>query len=389
MVIAAEAFHELSPAAKAQAFETLKAHPDFAKWTNAYHPNPRFDLATYVFMRSSTWPDEIRKTDNEYDHPEWHFIDYPLRPPHFVFEPDARPTNNVLFGIQQSEQTLGDTNAMPQARAAAMSWLVHLIGDLHQPLHAESLFTETYTNGDRGGNDFFVKPAQFGIRLHAFWDGLLGTSASLATQWKYAATLENEFPRSSLPELTTDLTPQSWSLESRTLAINQAYLQGDLKGGTDADAAPSLPDGYPKNAKAVAERQGALAGFRLADEIQKYLKFNGEVPLLPENTNALVETEIKKISALEAKKYYDETMIVTGKVVNVSRRPNITILDIDQPYPNAPLTAVIFQENVGQFGDLQKFRNQAVEITGTITEYHNKPEIILESTNQLKAVEPK
>jgi hypothetical protein len=84
MVIAAEAYRELAPELKAQAFDVLKAHPDFSKWTNAYHPNPNFDLATYVFMRSSTWPDEIRRKGNKYDHPNWHFIDihsdHPISP---------------------------------------------------------------------------------------------------------------------------------------------------------------------------------------------------------------------------------------------------------------------------------------------------------------------
>ena len=50
---------------------------------------------------------------------------------------------------------------------------------------------------------------------------------------------------------------------------------------------------------------------------------------------------------------------------------------------------MIFQENVSQFGDLQKLKNQAVEINGTITEYHDKPEIILETPSQVKMVDGK
>jgi hypothetical protein len=95
-VIAAEAYRELTPELKAETFAALQAHPDFAKWTNSYRPNANFDLAAYVFMRSSTWPDEIRRSGNKYDHPNWHFIDYPIRPPAFALEPDARPTDNVL-----------------------------------------------------------------------------------------------------------------------------------------------------------------------------------------------------------------------------------------------------------------------------------------------------
>jgi DNA/RNA endonuclease YhcR with UshA esterase domain len=62
---------------------------------------------------------------------------------------------------------------------------------------------------------------------------------------------------------------------------------------------------------------------------------------------------------------------------------------LDQPFPDSPFSAVIFPENVSQFGDLQKLKNQSVEINGTVTEYRNKPEIILESSNQVKVVDGK
>ena len=229
-VIAAEAYRELSPKMKAEVFAVLKAHPDFPKWEKAYNPNAAFDLPAYVFMHSSTWPDEIRRKGNQYDHPNWHFIDYPLRPPAFPFEPDAKPADNVLFGVAECEKTLSDTNAAPEVRAVSLSWLIHLIGDLHQPLHCESLFNDAYPHGDKGGNDFYVKPGQTGVRLHGLWDGLLGKSSNPRTQWNHAIELQGEFPSASLPELTNHTTPKAWSLESRELAIDNGYLRGNLKG---------------------------------------------------------------------------------------------------------------------------------------------------------------
>jgi hypothetical protein len=252
----------LSPKLKAQVFAVLKQHPDYTKWASAYHPNANFDLAAYIFMRSSTWADEIRRSGNQYDHPNWHFIDYPLRPPDFALEPGPKPTDDVLFGVAECEKTLGDTNAAPELRAAELAWLIHLIGDMHQPLHCASLFNDAYPKGDRGGNDFYVRPAQAGVRLHGIWDGLLGTAINPRIQWNYAIKLESEFPRSSLMELTNHTTPKEWSLESRELAIDKGYLRGTLKGSTDEDDAPSLPPDYLKNAKVVAEKQGALARCR-------------------------------------------------------------------------------------------------------------------------------
>lgn len=386
-VIAAEAWRQLSPVLKAEAIEVLKTHPDYAKWQSAYHTNASFDIFAYVFMRSSAWPDEIRRAGNKYDHPNWHFIDYPLRPPGFAFEPGPKPEDDVLYGVAQCEKVLSDTNANSELRAASLSFLVHLVGDMHQPLHCASLFTAVYPNGDKGGNDFYVMPGQRGVRLHGIWDGLLSTSANPRTQWNYATEIDAKYSRTSLPELASHTTPKEWSLESRELAIEKAYLRGELKGAKDAADAPKLPADYTKEAKSVAEKQGALAGYRLADEITKYLKCAGTVPLLPVNTVSAAPRALPtRIGCAEAKNYYDETMVVTGKVVAVSVRPTVAILDFDKPYPNSPFTAVIFPENVGQFGDLQKFNNQNVEISGTITEYRGKPEIILESTNQVKVV---
>ncbi|HTV40391.1 MAG TPA: S1/P1 nuclease [Candidatus Sulfotelmatobacter sp.] len=388
MVIAAEAFRQLPPELKAQAFEVLKAHPDYEQWIKAYHPNPNIDLATYVFMRSSTWPDEIRRSGSPFDHPEWHFIDYPLRPPSFPIEPDSQPTNDVLFGVAQCEKTLSDTNADTVLRAVYLSFLIHLIGDMHQPLHCESFFSDAYPNGDRGGNDFYVRLDQGGVRLHGIWDGLLGTSQNPVTRWRYAFKIQVDYPRASLPELRKDTTPKEWSLESRKLAIEYGYLDGHLKGSTNAESALPLPEGYLRAAEAVAERRGALAGYRLTDEIETYLKFAGTLPLLPPNTNTVAQALPKEIGTTQAADYYDDDMVVTGRVVDVSMRSSIVLLNLDKPFPNSPFTAVIFDEDFGRFGDFQKYKGHEVEISGNITEYHDKPEMILESPREIKIIDP-
>jgi hypothetical protein len=390
ILIAAEAYRELSPEVQAQVFEVLKAHPNFEKWEKVYHPNTNMDLPTYVFLRCSTWPDEIRGSGIQYDHPNWHFMDYPLRPPSFPFEPAPLPTNDVLFGVAQCEKVLSDTNANPEARAAYLSYMVHLVGDMHQPLHCASYFTDAYPKGDRGGNDFYVSINGVGLRLHGIWDGLLGSGVNRRALWNYAVALQTKFPRSSLPELTADTTPTSWSLEGRKLAIQYGYLNGDLKGSRNQDDAPPLPPGYMAAAKDVAEHQAAKAGYRLADEIQTYLKWSTDLPLLPPNTNNVAEMAIPaQVSPADVSKYYDETLVVTGKVASVSVTPGIDFIKFEQPTTEPPFTAVIFREHTGQFGDLKKLTGQEVQISGTATDFHDKPEIILVSTNQLKTIDDK
>jgi len=273
MVIAAETWHELSPGLRNEVTELLKAHPEYEKWKESFQPGAaNLDLAEYVFMRASTWPDEIRRHHSKFDHPQWHYINYPLKPPKFPIEPGPSPADDIIYGIEQCEKILGDTKSSSEERAVYLSWIIHLIGDLHQPLHCSALVNETYLAGDKGGNDFYAKPGSRGIKLHSLWDGLLGTSGKPQSRINYALEIQSEHPRKSLPELKAAKTPKEWSLESRDLAIEQAYLRGKLTGSTRAEDAPGLPEGYTKAAKLVAEKQAALAGYRLADDIREHLK---------------------------------------------------------------------------------------------------------------------
>jgi hypothetical protein len=135
-VIAAEAYCQLPSPLQKKVTEILKAHPDYQKWEKSFaSESGNLDLPTFIFMRSSTWADEIRRGKSPYNHPKWHYVDYPLNPPKFPLEPGPDPTDDILYGIGQCEKILADTKATPEERAVYLSWLIHLIGDMHQPLH--------------------------------------------------------------------------------------------------------------------------------------------------------------------------------------------------------------------------------------------------------------
>ena len=102
--------------------------------------------------------------------------------------------------------------------------------------------------------------------------------------------------------------------------------------------------------------------------------------LSAEDANATVPL---KIGAGEAASHYDQEMIVTGKVAQVTIRPTVTFLNLDKPYPDSPFTVVIFPKQRPLFGDLDALRRKSIEVRGTIKKYNDKPEIVLEQTNQL------
>ena len=94
-----------------------------------------------------------------------------------------------------------------------------------------------------------------------------------------------------------------------------------------------------------------------------------------------------KIGALAATHYYDQTVVVTGKVVQVTIRPAVTFLNLDQPYPDSPFAIVILHGKSGYEGDVNSLRGKSIEILGKIKNYHDKPEILLERTNQLTVLD--
>ena len=90
-----------------------------------------------------------------------------------------------------------------------------------------------------------------------------------------------------------------------------------------------------------------------------------------------------KIGTLDATNFYDQTMIVTGNVVQVTIRPSVTFLNLDKPFPNSPFAIVIIHGKSSYYGDANALKGKSVEIRGKIKNYKDKPEIVLDSTNQL------
>lgn len=95
----------------------------------------------------------------------------------------------------------------------------------------------------------------------------------------------------------------------------------------------------------------------------------------------------KKISAAQAKEHVNETLTVTGKVAQVSTTSRMVYLNLEKRYPDSPFTGVIFADKTNEFRGLEKLNNMQVELTGKITAYRDKPQIVLTSSNQIQVVE--
>jgi DNA/RNA endonuclease YhcR with UshA esterase domain len=95
----------------------------------------------------------------------------------------------------------------------------------------------------------------------------------------------------------------------------------------------------------------------------------------------------RSISAREARAHVHESATVKGKIAEVYRTERVVHLNFERAFPDQPFTAVIFANRTNLFPKIDDLKNKTVEVTGTITEYRNRPEIILTRTNQLRVLE--
>ncbi|MDB5294487.1 MAG: Nuclease [Phycisphaerales bacterium] len=278
MVVGAIAYDVLAkdhPKALAAALAALRQHPQYddvlAKRLEAV---PEADRDRYLFMVAARWADDVRDKP-EYHHGPWHYVDVPYVPPaeaKRVKPPEVDPNgDHLLTALKANEAILRAADADPKAKAVAVCWVMHLVGDAHQPLHAVSLYAERYPEGDRGGNSFHVRAEAGGsvLNLHSLWDGLILGSQTYRDAANAATELRNRpaFSPDKLKRALAERDPKKWVQESYHLAIDVVYRRGDLRGSTDRSDGPVLPGDYLPAAKAVAERRVVLAGYRLAAEL--------------------------------------------------------------------------------------------------------------------------
>jgi hypothetical protein len=215
----------------------------------------------------SVWADEIRGTSAS--RPRWHYEDLPVcgaieRPLH------CRDDECNTAQLRRLARVLADTRAPPRERNEALKWVVHLVGDIHQPLHAAD-------NSDHGGNE--VQVALAGVRtrgrlsLHGAWDNelvrLALDSRSRQQPPRDIAALAAEADR--LTARAGEGSPEGWALESNALARKVAY---DFPGFACNRVPPGiviLDRAYQERALPVVRERLLLAGARLAGLLNETL----------------------------------------------------------------------------------------------------------------------
>lgn len=277
MVVAAIAYDHLTPETKTRVSTLLKLNPKYQDWINGVAADQQDEIA---FMKAATWPDYIKhatgyKDDGETPtdpgaaqnigysdklmHKYWHYIDIPFSPDNTPLVQPQEP--NAKTQIAAFRKTVADKNASDELKSYDLVWLLHLVGDVHQPLHATSRFTADAPNGDRGGNSVVLTTSP--KELHAVMDDVLGTGSDPSKAITYASKIAA--PSKTKAAISDE---SKWINESFLAAKKSVYVDpvGVGLGPYTLDAT------YRANVRKVAKSRVALAGVRLANLINGELK---------------------------------------------------------------------------------------------------------------------
>jgi hypothetical protein len=302
MTVTKLAWDQLDAKERRAILDLLKNHPHWDRYFQTIAKPANVAEAEFTMGLASTWPDWLRgfakSKDDEgkkiylFHKGPRHYINWPFVNPRDAEQfkdnlPGTDPKDDVIKGINKVRDELKATDKFsPKYRAVSLCWLLHLAGDIHQPLHNIGFISKYSPQGDMGGNLFWVKDQGKPVRLHAYWDDLPGYEESYSA---YAASFEKAvsncalltrpmFARDRFETELKQATPEEWSKAGYALAVDVGYRNGKLRGwivafGKDTEEqkakAPELPADYRDAAMAVANRQLALAGHRLADLLRE------------------------------------------------------------------------------------------------------------------------
>ena len=197
----------------------------------------------------STWPDEMRSAPGDFwqkQSSRWHYINA-APGKSFSFNHDhtknKESVSNILEGIHYSMQTLTDKNSTLDAKQFSLRFLVHLVGDSHQPFHAGR-------GEDRGGNRIKVSFFNEETNLHSLWDTKLVENENLSFT-EYAQFIDTN--NSELIAEYLQSSPKTWVEESHNLATKIYKYTNDEVGYS-----------YIYNNTPIVKTRLQQAGIRLA-----------------------------------------------------------------------------------------------------------------------------
>lgn len=222
-------------------------------------PETRLDVRYLLgpFRRMSDdagWADSIRGERRRTA--PWHYLSWPLELEEPDFDVFSTERGNVVSAIEEQLAVYRDRRQSRKNRREALKFLIHLVGDLHQPLHVG-------TAEDRGGNQVPVLYRGYRTNLHTAWDGAIYDDGGDSPEDHAAGLLEGLEEEER--ERIMSGRPYDWALESHRIVREFVYPRlEDLAVRRYRTAPPEISGPYAEAARPIMRRRMLKAGLRLA-----------------------------------------------------------------------------------------------------------------------------
>jgi S1/P1 Nuclease len=334
----------------------------------AGHLSPKAKAAVHELIGDttlaeiSTWADEVRSQPAYRNTAPWHYINLPLGLGFTDFEAKVKgmTQENVYSALRQQERILGSTSSTRAQKVEALKFIVHFVGDLHQPMHVSR-------EEDKGGNTIQLNYDGNGTNLHALWDSKLIDHQGL-TYEEMAAKYDHATP-AQIKQWQSDPLIQ-WIWESYQ-ASSKLYEE------VDSMKSRAIDDGYYQAHIAIVEDRIEKAGIRLAGVLNEIFTTG-----LAASTASAPVTDVangpaatpRTIVVQDAAQHYNEYVQCCAKVYGVKVLENLTLVNLGAAYPDQPLT-VVLRDAARDLGP--GLDGKRICVTGTVVSYRDKPEIVV------------
>jgi len=310
---------------------------------------------------SGTWLDEVKRD------PQYRYLEHT----HYINldkgnSLDLNSTDNIYWELTKTMSELDRPNSLSKDQIKLdLLILIHLTGDLHQPLH------DGY-GSDRGGNEVQISLMGKHMNLHSAWDQGIIHYKQISEEdllHLYSGYSANQI------RLIKQGNIVSWLNESRGY-LGQVY---SFKGH-------ELDERYVDQAQLIIEQQLLKASIRLSFLLQKYLD---KLPTTTASNTIVSVTNGRTVTAEQAAEHIGENVTVSDLVYSYkATRGGMIFLNLGGDYPGNPLTIVIKKQQLGNFSVRpdEFYNGKKVIVSGVVKLYRGKPEIELVSQDQIKVI---
>lgn len=275
------AWQRMSPQARENVIKILRAAPEDSQLSTfyaVYGAQPEETRKREFFMIAATWADIVRDRAFEtryktYHKGNWHYDDT------FWRQEDGKAVPLTGFSegglavtkLVEFDKVIRDPAASDRDKALAIAWIMHMGGDLHQPLHTSARVTDLEPKGDQGGNLFQLTPQgtprEKQLNLHWYWDSIVARNTPIRGEQcdrDYIEPIaESIMKQHPFEEVQANLNLgkyEEWQRQSFVLNTTDVFSPALVR-----NQIPSAS--YQRNAFRVAEQQLAIAGYRLGETL--------------------------------------------------------------------------------------------------------------------------